>query len=143
MYYNRSNFGLTPTAFGELIGDIFNHRINHDDRKDYMSAPVNIKETESAYELSVIAPGLNKEDFKINIDKNILTVSFEKKEEQKEEGAKWIRSEYHFRSFKRSFTLNDKINQSGISAGYTNGVLTLTLPKKDQADTAVQEIKVA
>jgi HSP20 family protein len=147
MYYNKSNFGLTPLAISEFIGDIINNnswsKFNHDDRKEYVSVPVNVKETDKAYELNIFAPGLSKEDFKINIDKNILSVSFDKKEEQKEENTKWIRNEYYFRSFKRSFTLSDKVNQSGITAKYTDGVLGLTIPKKETVESTTQEIKVA
>src|SRR5881397_233055 len=66
--------------------------------------PVNIKETKEAYQLEVVAPGFEKNDFNINLEKNILSISAEKKNEVKEESEKQIRKEYHYRSFKRSFT---------------------------------------
>ena len=104
--------------------------------------PVNIQETDKTYELHVIAPGLKKEDFKLGIEKNILNISFEQKEENKEQAGKWIRSEYQMKSFKRSFTLNEKIEASGIAAKYADGVLIVSLPKKEIAEPTAQEIPV-
>jgi len=95
--------------------------------------PVNIKETEGSYLLEVIAPGMDKNDFKVNLDKNILTISAEKKNEVKDEKEKEIRREYSYRSFKRSFTLDEKIEAEKIEAKYVNGVLTLNLPKKGKS----------
>lgn len=91
---------------------------------------VNIAETKDDYELEFNVPGRKKEDFKITVDKNILTVSFEKKEEQKEEGKQFIKREFVTQSFKRSFTLDEKINTEDINAKYEDGLLLLTLPKK-------------
>jgi HSP20 family protein len=104
--------------------------------------PVNIDETEKAYKLEVVAPGFEKADFKVSLEQNILTISAEKKEEVKEENenkttGKQVRREYSFRSFKRSFTIDEKIDGSAIEAQYVNGVLTLNLPKKE----TVKEVK--
>jgi HSP20 family protein len=104
--------------------------------------PVNIDETEKAYKLEVVAPGFEKSDFKVSLEQDILTISAEKKEEVKEENAdnttgRQIRREYSFRSFKRSFTIDEKIDGSAIEAQYVNGVLTLNLPKKE----TVKEVK--
>jgi len=98
--------------------------------------PVNIKESKDAYELEVVAPGLDKNDFSVNIEKNMLTISAEKKTEVKEEDQKQIRNEYHFRSFKRSFTLDENVDAEKIDAKYTNGVLTLNLPKRVEVKTS-------
>jgi len=102
---------------------------------------VNIHETENAYEMHLMAPGLKKEDFKLHVDRNVLHISYEHKEE-KETTGKWIRKEYKMQTFRRSFTLNDKISVSGISAKYNDGVLVVTLPKKEVAEPASQEISV-
>jgi HSP20 family protein len=75
-------------------------------------------------------PGRNKEDFKINVDKGLLTVSYEKKEEAETKEVKSIRKEFSFQSFKRSFSLDEKINAEGIEAKYENGILKVFLPKK-------------
>jgi HSP20 family protein len=98
--------------------------------------PVNIMETKNAFQLEVVAPGLDKNDFNVSVEKNILTVSGEKKNEVKDENDKQVRKEYHFRSFKRSFTLDETINAEKIEATYTNGVLTLNLPKKEEVKTS-------
>lgn len=110
-------------------------------------APVNIKESDKGYSLEVVAPGFDKSDFKVNIDQNVLTVSAEKKEEVKENAEnsnteKQVRREYSFRSFKRSFTLDEKIDAAGIEAKYNNGVLVLNLPKKEVVKATAQEINI-
>jgi HSP20 family protein len=105
-------------------------------------APVNIKETKDAYELEVVAPGFEKNDFNINLEKDILTISAEKKNDVKSENEKQIRKEYSYRSLKRSFTLDKKIDAEKIEAKYVNGVLTLNLPRKVEVKASVKEISV-
>jgi HSP20 family protein len=102
--------------------------------------PVNIKETLTGYSLDLIAPGFEKTDFKVNLDDNILTISADKKSEVKNENEKQIRKEYNCKSFKRSFTIDEKIDATGIEASYVNGVLTLNLPKKTEVREAAKEI---
>jgi HSP20 family protein len=145
--YNTKNHGMVTRTLGGLMEEMFNggwnNVLNHD-TKGRMNVPVNIYETDAAYELQVVAPGLKKEEFKISVEKNVLTVSFEHKEENKEQKeGKVLRSEYSFRSFKRSFTLNEKIETSGINAKYTDGILEVTLPKKENTAPETQEITVA
>ena len=133
---NRAN------GFNNLLSDVFPQMpsLNKEDLRQV--APANIKETEKEYLLSIVAPGFNKEDFSINIDKNQLTISAEKKEEISNETETQIRNEYKFQPFKRSFTLDDKINADGISAQYVNGVLTLNLPKKEEVKPATKQINI-
>jgi len=104
--------------------------------------PVNISETKDAYELELNVPGRNKEDFKITVDKNILTVSFDKKEESKDENKKQIKSEFSLQSFKRSFTLDEKVVSENIAAKYENGLLVLSLPKKEEVKVEAKQISV-
>lgn len=145
----NTNFTRKPFegTFNSIVNDLFSevpvflHKgINQVDRKGFI--PVNVKETENAYQLDVVAPGFEKTDFKINLDQNILTVSVEKSNEVKEENQKQIRNEYSYRSFKRSFTLDDKIDATNIGATYINGVLTLNLPKKEVVKALATEIVV-
>jgi HSP20 family protein len=104
--------------------------------------PVNIKAIKDAYQVEVVAPGFEKNDFKINLEKNLLTISAEKKNEVKEENENQIRNEYNYRSFSRSFTLDEKIDAEKIEAKYLNGVLTLNLPKKAEVKASAKEISV-
>lgn len=109
--------------------------------------PVNIKETGNSYSLEIIAPGFNKTDFNIKLDANILTISAEKNPEVKSEtektqNEKRIRREYSYRNFKRSFTIDDKIEATGIDASYINGVMILNLPKRKEVIEEVKEILV-
>ncbi len=104
--------------------------------------PVNIHETDKSYNLEVVAPGFEKADFKVNLDQDILTISAERKNEVKEENGKEIRKEYSYRSFKRSFTLDEKIDATNIEAKYVNGILTLNLPRKETVKGSAKEISI-
>ena len=101
---------------------------------------VNIKETPNAYCLELSAPGRTKEDIKISIDKNLLTISYEKKDEQNNE--KYITREFNLQPFKRSFTLDDKIESDNIKAKYENGLLNVELPKKAETKFIAKKITV-
>ena len=133
-------------SFNNLVDDFFNGwpSILGDDSglNSKQFVPVNIKETENEYLLEVVAPGFKKEDFKINLDNNLLTVSVEKKEENGNSNEKNIRREYKFGSFKRSFTIDEKIDTENIAATYINGVLTLNLPRKTEVKTSTKEISI-
>lgn len=104
--------------------------------------PVNILESNDAYHLEVNAPGRVKEDFKVAIEKGLLTISYEHKTEPAAEGVRSIRKEFSFKSFKRSFTLDDKIDAENIQAKYENGLLKFYLPKKEQAKEVVKQISI-
>ena len=119
---------------------LFKNEFNKDSRKGFV--PVNVKETDKSYQLEVVAPGFEKKDFKINLDQNLLTISAEKKDEVKEDSEKQIRREYSYRSFKRSFTLDEKIDEEKIEAKYVNGVLALNLPKKAEVKASAKEITI-
>ncbi|MBC7640922.1 MAG: Hsp20/alpha crystallin family protein [Flavobacterium sp.] len=86
---------------------------------------VNIKETEIDFKLEFYAPGLKKEDFNIEIDQKILSVSSEKQLENEENNEKYSRKEFRFSSFKRSFILPETVNFDAIEANYENGVLLI------------------
>ncbi|MCU0353843.1 MAG: Hsp20/alpha crystallin family protein [Cytophagales bacterium] len=92
---------------------------------------VNIRETEGEYQLEVAAPGLNKEQFSVNVEDRVLTVSAEQKKEETQENGKWTRREFSYASFKRSFTLPKNVNAEAIKATYDNGVLHVHVPKAE------------
>ena len=106
------------------------------------SVPVNVSETADAYHLELNAPGRNKEDFQVNIENNLLTISFEKKEEVKKDDVKSIRREFTYKSFKRSFSLDEKIDVENIQARYEGGLLKFHLPKKEQAKEVKKQISI-
>jgi HSP20 family protein len=143
--YNRTHFGATPRTFGSFIEDAFQNGVNRfNEEVSAISTPVNIQETDKSYELHVVAPGLKKEDFKVNVDRNLLHISYDHKEDKEQtEGTKLLRNEYRTRSFKRTFTLNEKVDTGNISAKYNDGVLYVTLAKKENATQPAQDITVA
>jgi HSP20 family protein len=96
---------------------------------------VNIKETENSYEVEMAAPGMKKEDFKIELDNNVLTISSEKSEEWKDNGKdKYSRREFSYQSFQRSFSLpKEVVDEDKIEARYKDGVLLLSIPKQEKA----------
>jgi HSP20 family protein len=104
----------------------------------------NIKEQDDRFEVQLAAPGMDKKDFKVEIANNILTISAEKKMEKTEEKENYTRREFSYDSFSRSFELPTTVNEDGIDAQYKDGLLTLTLPKKQEALTRKRkEIAVA
>ena len=99
-----------------------------------MNVPaVNITERKDDYLVSLAAPGLKKEDFKIDVEGNLLTISSEKEKESEEKDEKHTRQEYSYSSFERSFSLPDEVNKDKIDAHYKDGILELVLPKKEEA----------
>jgi HSP20 family protein len=113
--------------------------------------PVNLKEQEDRFVLEAVAPGLSKEDFKLKVNDNVLSISFEvKKEEEKETESqdekagneKILKHEFAIRSFNRSFKLGNKVDVDKISARYDNGILTLILPKKESEKASNKSIAI-
>lgn len=96
---------------------------------------LNVKETDDAFEIEVAAPGMNKNDFKVNLENNLLTITSEKKEEKEEEEEKgrFPRREFSYQSFQRSFTVPETVVEGDkITAKYCEGILCITLPKKEE-----------
>ena len=95
--------------------------------------PVNIQENETSFELELSVPGRKKEDFNIEMDEQVLTITSETKKEEEVKESSYTRKEFSYSSFKRSFTLPDIVNEEGIKASYENGILRFSLPKKEEA----------
>ncbi|WCT15004.1 Hsp20/alpha crystallin family protein [Mucilaginibacter jinjuensis] len=132
-------------AVNPFFSDVFQSLLNDSpisDRLINKTPAVNIAETENQFEIELAAPGLSKEDFKINLDKNVLSVSAEKKVENVEEGKKYSKKEYAYNSFVRSFTLPESADQSKIEAEYVDGILKLNVAKKEEAKIQAREIAV-
>ncbi len=104
--------------------------------------PVNIHETNEGFHLELNAPGRNKEDFKVKLEKDLLTISYEQKENATDSNYKTIRREFQYKGFKRSFSLDDQIQIDGIQAKYENGILKLFLPRIEKVVNNPKEISI-
>lgn len=149
----NGNGNMPATTFSGLVEKIFQDNVNRffDDNfwgfnniSQNVNVPVNIRETDNSYELELVAPGLRKEDFKINLQREILTISFEHQEEQSQQAKEggWVRKEYQAKSFTRSFNLDDAIDAGKISAQYTDGILHVNMPKKEGAQAVSRSIDI-
>ena len=133
-----------PTVFGDFFkpwnewfdnGGLFGRTMN--------IPAVNITEQKNDYLVSLAVPGMKKEDFKIDIDGNMLTISSAKEETKEEKEKRFTRKEYNYSSFSRSFTLPDEVNREKIDAKYEDGVLKITLPRKEEVkNPAAKQIAV-
>jgi HSP20 family protein len=134
----RSLDGLMKEIFNE-----FPSAVSKAVREDVLNyPPVNITDKKELYLVELSAPGYEKANFNIKLDNNILTVSTEQKEETVVENEKTIRKEFTAKSFKRSFTLNEKIETENIVARYENGILKIDLPKKESANVGAKDINI-
>jgi len=149
MTITRRNSNLMnhlPTFFDDLFNrDLFNWNTSNYSNTNTTIPAVNIKEKGDNYEVEVAAPGMNKKDFKLQLDGNILTISSERSEQQEannqQEGnwskpneERYISREFSYQSFQRTFTLQkDVVDAEKIQARYEDGVLHLVIPKKEEA----------
>ncbi len=129
----------------DFWNNFFESEINHPaNRRAFCSPATNIIEHENHFQLDLAVPGLNKEDFKIDIENNVLTVSSEKEEKNEESNNNYTRKEFVYGCFNRSFSLPKSINTESIEATYTNGILQIVLPKKEEEKAkAKREIAIA
>ncbi len=130
-----------------LADDFFRNSLLNDlfDGETRYSAPaVNVAENDNNFAIEVAAPGLEKSDFKINLEHNVLTISSEKESANEEKERNFMRKEFNYNSFKRSFTLPDSINPDSISATHKNGILSIQIPKREEAKVKpAREISIA
>lgn len=123
-------------------------RFLNDDYSNFPAAnpAVNIIERDKNYTIELMAPGLSKSDFKIELDNELLTISFQKTEEKVEEGTKelekFIKKEFAVKSFKRTFTVNEKLKVDEISAKYENGILFVEIPKMEVKEKEIKTINI-
>jgi HSP20 family protein len=103
---------------------------------------VNIKENDSTFDIEVAAPGFQKEDFKVDVEKGMLTISAEKKQENEESKENFTRQEFSYSSFSRCFSLPDTVKEEDVKAKYENGLLRLTLQKSEKAQAQKKMISV-
>ncbi|MDB5200697.1 MAG: Hsp20/alpha crystallin family protein [Ferruginibacter sp.] len=125
-----------PTLFDDFLNrDLFNWGLSNFSDTNTSIPAVNIRETADSYEVEVAAPGMTKKDFKIVLEDNTLTISSEKTtEDQQGDEVKYMKREFSYQSFSRSFTLQKEVvDTERIQAKYEDGVLQLLIPKKEEA----------
>lgn len=104
---------------------------------------VNISENDKDFVVELAAPGMKKDDFQVDLERNVLTISSEQKDEKQEEGKHFTRKEFSYQSFQRSFTLPESVNQDKIEATYNDGVLKIILHKKEEMIPKSKVIKIS
>tara|TARA_R110002124_G_scaffold227889_2_gene393273 strand:+ start:22958 stop:23389 length:432 start_codon:yes stop_codon:yes gene_type:complete len=128
----KRNNGAFPSIWDSFYNDDFFSV--PDMLKPGTTAPaINIRNNEDDFLVEMAIPGMKKEDFKIDLDNNVLTISSEEKSEQEETQDNYTRKEFNYSSFKRSFTLPETVDGDKIEAKYEAGVLGITIPKKEEA----------
>ena len=144
----NTNSNANYSNVSTWLDDIFNRDLPSVFTSNFntgMSVPkVNIKETADAFMVEVAVPGLKKSDFKLDLDNQVLTISTESKEENEHKEENYTRREFGYSAFKRTFTLPDSVNDEKINANYTDGILSVLLPKKEEAkQKPVRSIKIS
>lgn len=149
-----SNGNVPAATLSGMVDTLFQnnlHRLFDDDFWGFrglnrsVHVPVNIRHTDKSYELELVAPGLKKEDFKINIQGDMLSISFEERDEKNQQNQEegWLRKEYLLQSFTRSFNLDDAVDANKITATYSDGILHLTLPIKEGSQPISRTIPIS
>jgi HSP20 family protein len=133
----------TNAAFPTIFDNVMNEFFSPAALNQHGVPAVNIIENEEGFRLEVAAPGLSKEDFKLNLEHNVLTILAQKEQKSEETNEKYTRKEFSFSSFKRSFTLPQSVNNEAIQASYIDGILKVALPKKEEAKPVQKLIEVA
>jgi len=132
---------LTRVLENILSPEISSGRYDSNAFHNGRGASVNINNIGDGYEIEVMAAGYSKEDFKIDLDKNLLTISAETKSDETSD-KKSIRTEFKIQGFKRSFTIDEQIDTERITARHNNGILLLHLPKKEEVKAPVKQISI-
>ncbi|WP_025146446.1 Hsp20/alpha crystallin family protein [Pedobacter jeongneungensis] len=137
----KKNSALLPgfnDIFESVLGDTF-----FSERRIASVPAVNISESAEAYQIELAAPGLKKDDFKVSVERDMLSISTQSADESSSEGKIYNRREYSFSAFSRSFALPESADIERIQASYTDGVLKLTLPKKEEAKAVSRQIEIS
>jgi HSP20 family protein len=136
---DKRNHPLLP-GFNDVFESIFNDTFT--DRMVARVPAVNISESDESFHIELAAPGLKKQDFKINVDNNVLNISAEQQTENIDNNKKYNKREYSYNSFVRSFTLPEVADDSRIEAAYEDGILKIDVAKKEEAKVASRQIEI-
>ncbi len=128
----------------DMVSNLFDNDLGDFFGKRFSDPAANIIENNDYFQLEIAAPGMTKEDFKINLENNILTISVELEDAKREEGINYSRREFYYGSFSRAFTLPKTIDTEKIRADYESGILKITLPKREDSRVEIKkEIKIS
>ncbi|PTR00104.1 HSP20 family protein [Mucilaginibacter yixingensis] len=128
-------------GFNDVFESIFNDTF-FSDRLVTRVPAVNISESENNYHVELAAPGLKKEDFKLNLERNQLSISVEQSADHEDNQKNYSKREYSYSSFVRSFTLPESADDSRIDASYTDGVLRIDIAKREEAKAVRRQIEI-
>ncbi len=129
--FKNNSMPVVPTFFDTLFGkDFFDYNYN----SGVATLPAtNIKEDKDSFVLELAAPGMKKSDFKIEVNNNVLHISSEKEQSKEENTENFTRKEFSYQAFTRSFNLPQTVNKDSITATYTDGLLCISIPKREEA----------
>ena len=136
----KRNSALLP-GFNDVFDSIFNDTF-FSDRMVTRVPAANISETANHYHIELASPGLKKEDFKMSLDQNVLTISVEHSSENNSNEKNYSKREYSYSSFVRAFTLPESADENSIEAEYKDGVLKIDIAKKEEAKTVSRQIQI-
>jgi len=136
---NKRN-SLMP-GFSDVFDSIFNDTF-FSDRMVTRVPAANISESPDHYHLELAAPGLKKDDFKLNLERNVLNISVEQTQQDNQQERNFNKREFSYTSFVRSFTLPDSADENGIEAKYQDGILCIDIPKKEEAKMQSRQIEL-
>ncbi|HVV53989.1 MAG TPA: Hsp20/alpha crystallin family protein [Mucilaginibacter sp.] len=139
--WNKKPDNALLPGFNDVFESIFNDTFFNDRMVTRVPA-VNISETEDNYHIELAAPGLKKEDFKLSMEREILTVSVEQSTDHEDARKNYTKREYSYNSFVRSFTLPDSADDSRIDATYTDGILRIAIAKREEAKSIRRQIAI-
>jgi HSP20 family protein len=124
----------------DIVSNFFDNDLADFFGKRFSDPAANIVEQPDAFQLEIAAPGMTKDDFKINLENNILTISAELEDEKRENGKNYTRKEFYYGSFSRSFTLPKTIELEKIKAEYEHGILKINLPKREESKVELKKM---
>lgn len=128
----RKSRATMPSLIDEFFGrDLMDSILS--ERTGVSTPAINVIENTDDFQIEVAAPGLDKQDFKIDLDNNVLTISSEKEQKNEDKDGRYMRREFSYTSFTRSFSLPEAVNAEKIKANHRDGILRITIPKREEA----------
>jgi len=138
----RINRPYVPAYWDDFFNDSFFNKLNSTSSNGSRPA-VNVSEDDKGYTIEVAAPGIARDDFNLELENDVLTISTEQKEGKEKQEQNFLRREFNYQTFKRSFQLPETIDQEQIKANHEAGILILSLPKKEEeVQKAPRQIEV-